>query len=92
MVGEFEFALKIFKEISVSESFMGLSDNDRGCQSVEIQKNCLLQRYAQTKSKCKCVPLHLAFNDQDSVCKEPKDIICYQQIPNGTFQKCITPR
>ena len=92
LTGEFEFALKIFKEISVTESFMGLSDNDRGCQSVEIQKNCTLQKYFQTKSKCKCLPLNLILNDQDSVCKEPRETKCYQQILNEPFPNCISPR
>ena len=93
LTGEFEFALKIFKEISVTESFLGLSDDDRGCQSVEIQKNCTLQRYVQTKTKCKCLPLNLINNYQeDSVCKEPRETKCYQQVLNGTFPNCISPR
>ena len=92
LVGDFEFALKIFKEISVTESFMGLGDNDRGCQSVEVQKNCTLQKYVQTKSNCECLPLHLALNDQDSVCKGPRETKCYQQILNGTFPNCRRSR
>ena len=92
LVGEFEFALKIFKEISVTESFMGLSDNDRGCQSVEVQKNCTLQKYFQTKSNCKCLPLHLALNDQSSVCKGPNETKCYQQMLNQTFPDCRRSR
>ena len=92
LVGDGEFALKIFKEISVTDSFMGLSDNDRGCQNVEVQKNCTVQKYVQTKSKCDCLPLHLALNDQDSVCKGPKETKCYQQILNGTFPNCLISR
>ena len=92
LVGEFEFALKIFKEISVTESFMGLSDNDRGCHSVEIQKNCTLQKYVQTKSNCKCLPLHLALNDEGSVCKGPIETKCYQQMLNESFPDCWKSR
>ena len=92
LVGEQEFALKIFKEISVTESFMGLSDNDRGCQNVEAQKNCTVQKYIAIKSNCKCLPLHLTLNYQDSVCKGPKETKCYKQILNGTFPNCMISR
>ena len=89
LVGEQEFALKIFKEISVTESFLGLSDNDKGCRNVEVQKNCTVQKYIQTKSNCECFPLHLTLNDKDLVCKGPKETKCYQQILNGTLPNCM---
>ncbi len=92
LVGEQEFHLKIFKEISVTESFMHLGDNERGCQDVEVQRNCTVQKYVQTKSKCGCVPLHLNLDDEDSICYLEKETRCSHQILNGSFQNCMRLR
>ena len=92
LVGEQGFHLKIFKEISVTESFMQLGDNVRGCQDVEMQRNCTIQKYVQTKTKCGCVPLSLSLYDDDSICIQPKQTSCSQNILNETFPNCIILR
>ena len=89
LVGEQGFHLKIFKEISVTESFMQLGDKVRGCQDVEIQRNCTFEKYFQTKSKCGCVPLSLSLDDEVSICKWPTETNCSQNILNGTFPNCM---
>ena len=92
LVGERGFNLKIFKEISVTESFMKLDDNVRGCQDVEFLSTCLVKKYVQMKSKCGCVPLSLSFDDEVSKCKWPKETSCTKNILNETFPNCMILR
>ena len=92
LVGEQGFNLKIFKEIVVTESFMNLDDNVRGCQDVEVLSTCTVKKYVQTKSKCGCVPLSLSLDDEDSICKLPKETSCSKDILNETSPNCMTLR
>ena len=64
---------------------VSLDENVRRCQDVEVQRNCTVQKYVQTKTKCGCVPLSMNLDDEDSICKWPKETICTKNILNETF-------
>ena len=48
------------KEFKVTEDFLGLDEEKKGCQSQETVEDCRTNKYfAATTSKCGCVPFSL---------------------------------
>ena len=71
---------------------MKLGDNVRGCQDVEVTRNCTVQKYVQTITKCGCVPLGMNLDYEDTICKWPKETSCTQNILNETVPNCMKLR
>ena len=60
LTGEGEYNLNSFKQIEVTESYMGLSQDVRGCQNVENFADCTTRNYIEdTRNKCGCLPLSI---------------------------------
>ena len=53
----------MFKEIQVSQSFLGIDENDRRCQSRELYDECIQHAYVDRIRKfCGCLPLSIKLN------------------------------
>ena len=64
MLGEGEYNLNVLKESEVTDSFLGLSKEDRKCQNEEAYVKCTTRHYIDTmKKKCGCLPLSISLND-----------------------------
>ena len=48
MYGEGNYALTAVKEVSVTQSFLGLSSDDRKCQNLESLEDCSTRSYLQS--------------------------------------------
>ena len=60
LFGEGQYNLNNIKEISVTDSFMGLDKNTRKCQNIETYDDCKTRFYIEhLKQKCGCLPLSL---------------------------------
>ena len=58
--GEGEYNLNILKEVKVTDSFMGLDANVRGCQNEEHYVECTTNNYIQDmRQQCGCLPLSI---------------------------------
>ena len=56
--GEFQFNLQSLKEVSVTDSFLGLDVHSRKCQNVETFNDCKTKLYIEKMmQKCGCLPL-----------------------------------
>ena len=56
--GEGQYNLNILKQIDVTESFMGLPQNDRECDDFESFDHCTTRHYRQSMiENCGCLPL-----------------------------------
>ena len=59
-VGEGEYNLNDLKEIIVTDSYLGMDENVRGCQNVEPLKNCTTRLYMNTLLRdCGCLPFNI---------------------------------
>ena len=59
-MGEGEYNLNDLKEIMVTESYLGLDQEERGCQNEETLDNCTSRQYYDTiLEKCGCLPLNM---------------------------------
>ena len=64
MLGEGEYNLNVLKESEVTESFVGLSKEDRKCQDEESYAKCTTRHYIENfRKKCGCLPLSISLND-----------------------------
>ena len=55
--GKGQFNLNILKEISGTDSYLGLDQNVRGCQNDEPYDNCTTRHYIEAmRDKCGCLP------------------------------------
>ena len=69
LFGEGEYNLNILKEIKVTDSYMGLHQNVRGCQNEEHFVDCTTRNYLQNmRSMCGCLPFAVRATDQVYVC------------------------
>ena len=60
LVGEGEYNLDSLKEIKVTDSYLGLDQEERGCQNEEAIDNCTSRQYHNTiLGKCRCLPLNM---------------------------------
>ena len=61
LIGEGKYNLNAIKEIKVTESYLGLDIEDRGCQNEEAVEECTTRQYIETLlHKCTCLPLKIA--------------------------------
>ena len=62
---ENEYNLNVIKEISATDSFLSMNENDRKCQGVETFDECVTRKYIDDlKNKCNCLPLHLRLTNE----------------------------
>ena len=55
--GEGEYSLNILKEITVTDSFLYLDENIRGCQNVETFDKCTKRYFLNSlREICGCIP------------------------------------
>ena len=60
LIGEGEYNLNDLKEIRVTESYLGLDQEDRGCQNEEPLINCTTRKYNDTLlGECGCLPFNI---------------------------------
>ena len=58
LIGEGEYKLNDLKEIRVTDSYLGLDQDVRGCQDEEPLNNCTTKQYLNTlKGNCECLPI-----------------------------------
>ena len=68
LVGEGKFNLNVLRETTVTDSFLGLDIEDRGCQNDEPVQNCTTGQYIETVlEKCMCLPLNLGLRINNNV-------------------------
>ena len=61
-----EYFLNGIKEISVTDSFLSLDENIRGCQE-ESYDDCVTKKYTDTLTdKCQCLPFQLKLYEEVS--------------------------
>ena len=64
-VGEGEYNLNDLKEIIVTDSYLGMDENVRGCQNVEPLNNCTTRLYMDTLLRdCGCLPFNIRLSDK----------------------------
>ena len=64
-----KYDLNVIKEISVTDSFLSLDDNIRGCQK-ESFDDCTTRKYKKTVLEtCKCLPFKLRLTEEVSFCR-----------------------
>ena len=67
-MGEGEYNLNVLKDIKVTESFLGLDKDVRGCQNDEPYDNCTTRHYLDTiLNNCGCLPFMLRPSESDEV-------------------------
>ena len=60
LFGEGQYNLNNIKEISVTDSFMGLDRDTRKCQNIETFDDCKTRLYIEhLRQECRCLPLSL---------------------------------
>ena len=63
---EFEYNLDALTTIEVTESFLGLDQQDRGCQHEPLY-NCTTRKYLDALlDQCGCLPLSIRLSDKVS--------------------------
>ena len=63
--GEGDYNLNNIKLEEVTESFLGLDQDVRGCQNEEHYDECTTRQYIENmKELCGCLPLSIALSDQ----------------------------
>ena len=64
-IGEGEYNLNDLKEIIVTDSYLGLDGNVKGCQNVEPLNNCTTRLYMDTLLRdCGCLPFNIRLSDK----------------------------
>ena len=60
MYGEGEMAIGTVKEMIVTDDYLGLHENVRGCQNIEPFENCTTRQYLESvQRECNCIPYGL---------------------------------
>ena len=68
LVGEGEYNLNVVKEIEVTDSYMGLDQDVRGCQNKETYNDCTTKVYIDTViDTCGCLPFNIMISNQARV-------------------------
>ena len=68
LFGEGQFNLNNMKEISVTDSFLGLSRDTRNCQNIETYNDCKTRLYVDTlRKECGCLPLSLKLSEKVNI-------------------------
>ena len=67
LVGEGEYNLNVLKQIKVTDSFLKMNEDVKGCQDKEPLHNCTTRQYVDSTIKtCGCLPLNMRINDDVS--------------------------
>ena len=70
LFGEGQYNLNNIKEISVTDSFMGLDKGMRKCQNIETFDDCKTRLYVEhMRKECGCLPLSLGFSKKVQIQK-----------------------
>ena len=65
LIGEGEYNINALKEIKVTDAYLGLDQETRGCQTKEPYFNCTTKQYIETiRSKCGCLPSNIQHTDE----------------------------
>ena len=65
LIGEGEYNLNALKEISVTDSYLGLDQDIRGCQNEEPFYNCTTRHYTKTlRDQCGCLPFSIRLTEK----------------------------
>ena len=65
LFGEGQYNLNNIKEISVTDSFMGLDGDTIQCQNVETYDDCKTRLHVrQLRQECGCLPLSLRLSEE----------------------------
>ena len=65
MVGEGEYNLDDFRRIDVTDSYLSLDPEFRGCQNEEPLHNCTTRAYkTRLLEECGCLPLNLGTSNE----------------------------
>ena len=65
LFGEGQFNLHSMKEISVTDSFMGLDKDTRNCQNIETYDDCKTRLHVENlRQECGCLPLSLRLSEK----------------------------
>ena len=65
LFGEGQYNLNNIKEISVTDSFMGLEKDTRKCQNIETYDDCKTRLYIEhLRQECGCLPLSLRLSGE----------------------------
>ena len=81
-----EYNLDVVKEVKVTDSFLSMDEEERGCQNKEDYQDCTTRHYIdQVKKTCKCVPLYLKINDEVII------IVCeaVTECPSDRVTECF---
>ena len=63
--GEGEYNLNDLLDIEVSDSFLGLEQDIKGCQNDEPFHNCTTKHYIEkVQNQCGCLPLNLMISNK----------------------------
>ena len=66
LLGEGQYNINSLKKIKVSDSFLGLDEKDRGCQTKESFDQCTTNHFMMTsKKQCDCLPYPININPND---------------------------
>ena len=85
LTGELQFHLQNLKEISVTDSFLGLNVESRKCQNIETLNDCKTRLYIENmKQTCGCLPVSHIMSEKvhykstyvDYIGILDKDILC----------------
>ena len=87
ITGDGDFTVKVFKEIHVTDEFLTLDENMKGCQSVGKYRNCLSGFYQETKETCGCLPLYMSL---DVEVQKKRIGFCYFDFLNFKDSICTT--
>ena len=64
--GKGQFNLNILKEISGTDSYLGLDQDVRGCQNDEPYDNCTTRQYIQAiRDTCGCLPFPVKISENE---------------------------
>ena len=65
LYGEGDYNLNVVKEVKVTDSFLGLDSDVKGCNMEETFENCTTKIYIETvKEKCGCLPFNIYLSDK----------------------------
>ena len=65
MIGEGKYNLNALKEIKVTDSYLGLDKNVKGCQNEESLEECTTRQHMDTYlQQCGCLPIAIGISKE----------------------------
>ena len=78
LIGEGEYNLNALTEIEVTDSYLGIDQDIRGCQNEEPYLNCTTKHYVNNVLlECGCIPLNIR-----NIWMQLSKKVIYQNTPN----------